>query len=521
VEPNFAHSARVESRCQVKIKVLAVLKDQLSRPAEPGIEGTAGDAAVDGFPAVDPSFNNNYDYPFIALLGSVTQVNANYNYKIDGSVFPQGTPLPRRFATNFFELYAQDSLKVKPSLTLTYGLQYSLFSPPWETNGLEVTPTMSLGDWFNLRALNMNQGIGSSVDPLVSFDLSGPVHGKPGFYNWDYHNFGPRVAVAWPPSASGKLWKRLIGGSGQTSIRAGFGIVYDRVGPGILSTFERRGSFGLSTSLTNTNGGETLSTAPRLTDVIVIPTLDRLNNPIFTPVPKGGFPQTPPFGSQNAVFNTSFAVDSSLKTPYSCTLDLSVGRELGHDFSVEVSYVGRLSHRLLALEDLAQPADLVDPKTKVDYYSAVQALAKLYGQSATASHITPAVVGPTAQYWYDMTQPLLPGGAYSLDSITARFCTPSFTSTDALPANYALFSCYANNETSAIQRLDQNGFPDPNHPPILDSMDNIIKPGVVYYGNCGAKGGIPNCYLNSQYSSLFAWRSIGTASYHTLQVNLR
>jgi hypothetical protein len=84
-----------------------------------------------------------------------------------------------------------------------------------------------------------------------------------------------------------------------------------------------------------------------------------------------------------------------------------------------------------------------------------------------------------------------------------------------------LFQCYAKNETSAIQRIDQNGFPDPNHPPILDSGGKVITPGVVYYGNCGATGSIPNCYLNSQYLSLLAWRSVGTSSYHALQVNLR
>jgi hypothetical protein len=489
--------------------------------ANTGIPGDPG-ATTHGysFPAVDSSFNTNFDYPFMAILGSVSQVNANYNYKLDGSVLPQGTPLTRHFAANTYEFYAQDSWKVKPNLTLTYGLRYSLFSPPWETNGLEVTPTTNLGDWFSLRAQDMNQGIGSFADPVISLDLAGPAHGKSGFYNWDYHNFGPRVAVAWSPSPSGNLWKKLIGSAGQTSIRAGFGIVYDRIGQGLLSTFDRRGSFGLSTELTNTNGGETLSTAPRLTDVNTVPTTDMLNNPIFTPAPLGKFPQTPPFGSQNGAFTAGNTVDQSVKTPYSYTIDFSVARELGHDFSIEVSYVGRLSHRLLALEDLAQPADLVDPKTKVDYFSAVQALAKLYEpggdptKGAPASTITPAMVGPTAQYWYDMTQPLLPGGAYRLDGDsttgTASFCNPGFTSTtDALEMNYALFQCYAKNETSAIQRIDQNGFPDANHA------------GVVYSGNCGATGSIPNCYLNSQYVSLLAWRSVGTSSYHALEVTFR
>jgi len=499
-------------------------------------KGIPGDPPVSGFPVVDPGFNTGYDYPFMALLGSVSQVNARYNYKIDGSVLPQGTPLSRHFAADSYEFYAQDSWKIKPNLTVTYGLRYSLSSPPWETNGVQVGPTMNLGDWFNLRAQNMNQGIGSSADPVISLDLAGPAHGKSGFYDWDYHNFSPRLAVAWSPGASGGFWKRLLGGSGQTTIRAGFGIVYDRVGQGLLTTFDKRGSFGLSTSLTNKNGCETLDKAPRLTDVNVIPNLDaagnpildNCKNPIYTPAPPGAFPQTPPYGSQKGAFTSGNSVDRSLKTPYSYTLDLSVGRELGHDFSIDVSYVGRLSHRLLALEDLAQPADLVDPKTGVDYYSAVKALSKLYNpvgdgtNGLPASQITPAMVGPTAQYWYDMTQPLQPGGAYRLDgdsvSGTASFCDPGFTSTtDALEMNYALFSCYFNNESTAIQVLDQAGFPDPNHPG--DPINNI--PGVVYYGNCGATASVPNCYLNSQYNSLLAWRSVGTASYHALQVNLR
>jgi len=105
-------------------------------------------ATVPGLPSVASSFNNSYDYPLMTLIGSITQVDAQYNYKRDGSTFAQGEPLPRKFATDSYEFYAQDSWKVKSNLTIIYGLRYSLFSPPWETGGLEVTPTMSLGSWF-------------------------------------------------------------------------------------------------------------------------------------------------------------------------------------------------------------------------------------------------------------------------------------------------------------------------------------------------------------------------------------
>ncbi|MBZ5701439.1 MAG: carboxypeptidase-like regulatory domain-containing protein [Acidobacteriia bacterium] len=478
-------------------------------------KGSYMDPAISGLPAVDSGFANNYDYPLIALMGAITEVDATFNYKKDGSVLPQGTPLTRHFAVNSYEFYVQDSWKVKPNLTVIYGLRYSLFSPPWETNGLEVTPTFSLGDWFMQRARNMVQGIGSFADPLVAFDLAGPANGKPGFYNWDKKDFGPRIGVAWSPSASEGFLKSLLGGPGKSSIRAGFGIVYDRIGQGLLSTFDRRGSFGMSSTLTSGNGLINFANSPRVgqngVGLNTIPLTDTTGTIQLFPAnpPAGGFPQTFPWGNQNGAYAATWGLDSSIKTPYSYTLDLSVGRELPRDFFLEVSYVGRLSHRLLVQEDLAQPADLVDPKTHIDYYTAAQALAKIYSQpnAPAPGAITPQMVGPTAQYWYDMTQP---AGAY------ADVCGLT-TTTDALQANYALFSCFAGNETTAIQGLDQGwGLTDPSNG------------GASVYGNCGATGGavpnphgLPNCYVNSQYASVYAWRSIGTASYHALQVSLR
>jgi hypothetical protein len=472
--------------------------------------GTDMDPGANGLPAVAGGFSSGYDFPLLTMLGAITEVDAQYNYKLDGSVLPQGAPITRNFATNSYEFYAQDSYKMRPNLTLTLGLRYSLFPAPYETDGFEAVPTINLGNWFSTRADNMVQGIGSWADPLVSFELGGPANHKSGFYSTDFHNFAPRLGVAWSPNYNDGLLKALFGGPGKSSIRAGFGIVYDRVGQGLLSTFDRRGSFGLSTLLASPNGLTTLATAPRITSLDTIPTTDLNGNTMFSPAPPGAFPQTFPSGTQNGAYTSSFGVDSSLKTPYSYAIDFSVSRDLGHNFSIQASYVGRLSHRLLTQEDLAQPTDLVDPKTHIDYYTAVQALAKLYRSpnAPAPSAVTAAMVGPTASYWTDMTQALKAGGAYSLDPITTGGCPQTITN-NALQINYALFSCYNGNETTAIQRIDQSGFPDPNNP------------GVIYNGNCGQPaGGLPNCYVNSQYASLTAWRSMGASAYNALQVNL-
>jgi len=161
----------------------------------------------------------------IALVGAVTQVDATYNYLRDGSILQQGSPTKRHFGADSYELYVQDSYRVKPTLTVNLGLRYSLFSPPWETTGLQVSPTISLGKWFQQRGANMLKGLPSNLDPLVSFDLSGPANGgKNNWYGWDYKDFGPRVSFAWSPKSSGGLLKSLFGDGGKTSIRGGFGL---------------------------------------------------------------------------------------------------------------------------------------------------------------------------------------------------------------------------------------------------------------------------------------------------------
>nr|MDP9146295.1 carboxypeptidase regulatory-like domain-containing protein [Acidobacteriota bacterium] len=320
---------------------------------DPGCSTGPGSCTGAAYPAVDSGFGNNYDYPLGTLIGAIPQVNAHYNFTKGGGTLADGTPVSRRFADDTYEMYLQDSWRVKPNLTITAGLRYSLFSPPWETNGLQVAPTTSLSDYFNTRGTGMLKGLPSSAVTPLTFNLAGPANNAPGFYNWDTKDFGPHLAVAYSPNATGGLFGSLFGGPGKSTIRAGAGIVYDRLGPALLATFDRSGSFGLSTTLTNTGGAETPSTAPRitgLTGLANLPTTDLAGNQLFASAPPGTFPQTFPSGINGATgsYAVYFGMDNKIKTPYSYTLDLSFGRDLGHKFSLDVSYVGRLSHRLLS-----------------------------------------------------------------------------------------------------------------------------------------------------------------------------
>ena len=211
------------------------------------------------------------------------------------SALAQGAPVVRHYAEDGYETYAQDTWKVKPNLTLTLGLRYSLFSPPWETKGLEVTPTESLNTWFNNRGVGMNNGVPSIDAPPVAFNWSGPANGgTTGYYGWDFKNLGPRVAFAWAPGYDDGILHDLFGSGGKTSIRGGFGIVYDRIGEGLLDTFDQNGAFGLSTSIPNAAASETVGCTPRVTSINVIPTTDNCNVAILTPAPPANYPAALP-----------------------------------------------------------------------------------------------------------------------------------------------------------------------------------------------------------------------------------
>jgi hypothetical protein len=478
--------------------------------------------ASSGLPAVDSSFRLGYNWPIMAMMGIVSELDATFNFDRSGTALPQGAPLKRRFGADEYEFYLQDSFRMRPNLTINYGLRYSLFSPPWETTGTEVAPTVSLGDWFQQRAAKMLTGDSSRTDPLITYALAGPANGKPGFYNWDRHNFGPHLSFAYSPRTSGGWLQSLLGKGDKTVIRGGFGVVFDRIGAGLLDTFDRRGSFGLSTGITAPVpcvGPSTLDPctgtpiAPRLTGLNTLPQVDGSGNTYFPATPTGGFPFTyPPAGTGLAI---QWGLDNRIKTPYAYTVDFSLGRELPGNMSLEVSYVGRMAHRLLSQEDLAMPLNIVDPKSKVDYFSAAKRLSQLGFAGTPTSSVNASVVGPTAAYWQNMVAPLQPGDAYTLA------CSGGST-IDPVQAMYDLMGCGGGpagdpnqfqsfgDETTPLANLDYWGSDFSGNGGILGTS------GAYYPSVLGT-----NAFFNSQFHSLYAWRSIGNANYHAMQVNLR
>lgn len=417
-------------------------------------------------PPVASGFLASWADSFTPLLGLITQFTARYNYDRVGNVLAEGAPVRRRYATNEYEFYLQDQWQARSNLTLTYGLRYSVYTPPWETNGLQVRPTPGFGEWFELRRIAMQQGIPSNQLPRISFDLAGPANNdRPGFFKKQKDNLAPRLSLAWSPQD----FLRPLFGKGRTVFRAGYGIVYDRVGHGLATTFDELGSFGLATSLTNRSSSQTERTAPRFTGVFNVPTVDLTGQPFQLPAPPGGFPQTPRFG----LFAITTGLDESIRTPYAHMFNFVIGRELPRNFMVEAAYVGRRGRRLLTRRDLAMPLDLVDPQSGMDYFTAAQMLARFREARTPVSGV------PPIPYWENLF-PTAGGGGLS--------------------NTQAIYNAFLDNGTDYTSAL-------------FDIDVGCSTPTCSRFGRYAL--------FHDQFSSLVGQSTIGFSEYHALQLTVR
>ncbi|HXM62131.1 MAG TPA: TonB-dependent receptor [Terriglobales bacterium] len=242
-------------------------------------------------------------YEQIAYMADVP--NAENGNLIESVV---GTNLPATLLFRNLGVYAQDTWRTTPRLTLTYGIRWDVDFVPRSLDG----PSLPAVTGFNLNNFS-------------SLALA-PAGTAP--YQTSYDALAPRVGVAYLLAQS-RDW--------QTVLRGGFGVFYD------LATSEVGNNIGTGTYPFGSTG--------------------------FTP--GGTFPlnpasaEPPPITPASLSSGILLALDPRLKQPYTLEWNAAVEQGLGSQQAVSVSYIGAAGKRLIQTAFIAAPtpslegADLV------------------------------------------------------------------------------------------------------------------------------------------------------------------
>jgi hypothetical protein len=421
---------------------------------------------------VSSSTKTSYQYAEGALLGIVASATGDYNYLTNGTLLAPGAPVTRNFVNNEGEGYITDSWKIKRNFTVTYGFRLGFFPAPHEANGQQISSNIPIGEWSNTRGQLANEGLSQLGAGLITYELpQRPIYPM-------MIDPAPRVSLAWSPEGEGFM-KKLTGGAGKTSIRAGFGMYYDDVGQPLVQTFNNT-AFGLSTTLSTAPNVLTSAQLPRFTSFYNVP------SSILTPAPPGGFPSTYP--NSFAITNS---VDDHLRAPYSMNIDFAIQRELPHGYFFQAAYVGRLSRHSLTSHDLAMPTNLTDPKSGQTYFQAMSQLAQLIDfQGVSIANL------PKIPFFEDMWSKAAGNG---------------YTATQVIGLDYTTRS-NPGDFTNTLNDMD-NGQACGANGSVFNAAGKLTQTGC---GNLGAYS-----MWSPQFSALSASSSVGSGSYHAAQFTLR
>jgi hypothetical protein len=208
-----------------------------------------------------------------------------------------------------FTPFVQDTWRVRPDLTVSYGISWFLETPP-DPQG-----------WGRTAIHGFDTSTG-----LMVFSSLGQLNPK--VFATDRNNVTPRLGVAWKP-----------GRSGNTVIRAGGGLYYSPM-PWVLE-------------LAPLALGGPSSAGIGFTNPLTTPIANyQLGRNIFPPGPgsavTSSYAASLPPGSQIS------GLDPAFRTAYTSQWNVSVEHRLSRVDSVEISYLGSSSHRLPIITDLSQ-----------------------------------------------------------------------------------------------------------------------------------------------------------------------
>ena len=252
--------------------------------------------------------------------------------------YVQGQSYPSYGRSFYLGFFGQDSWRMKPNLTLNFGLRYDVSSPWWEK--YNQIQTLIPGEQ-SIVFPGSPKGWVFPGDPHVPRTLA-PTR---------WNNFAPRFGLAYSFGDHDGVLGKLLGKTGSSSLRAGYTLAY--------SAFEGASDFNeIGDAPFGDYTGQAQSTfaAPftkRSTGVSAT-NFFPVALPPRHPSPSNPADKLPPYDTLANFYNAFGQIGSSPgfyngnRLPYAENYEISYQRQITGADLVTLSYVGTQGHRLLS-----------------------------------------------------------------------------------------------------------------------------------------------------------------------------
>jgi hypothetical protein len=160
------------------------------------------------------------------LAGRVTSYSGLVYVNEKTKQFETGVALRERYEQFEFGLYGQDNWRLRPTLTMNYGLRWEYQGAPVETNGIFYRAVGGAAALYGVSGTGNLFRPGTLSGTIPSYELN---NGR-SWYDADLINFAPNVGLAWQPAFDNPLWNKIFGGPAKSVFRAGYSISFTREG---------------------------------------------------------------------------------------------------------------------------------------------------------------------------------------------------------------------------------------------------------------------------------------------------
>ncbi|MCR4375134.1 MAG: Plug domain-containing protein, partial [Acidobacteria bacterium] len=236
-----------------------------------------------------------------------------------------------------YGVFAQDSWRVRPNLSVNVGLRWDVQAPFRAKNSSYATATID--SIWGVSGYVPGCDLSNATPQTCNLFKPGTMPGSPGVferwnagtpaYNVDWNNLAPSIGFNWAPDRADGLLGTLMGASGDFAIRGGIARSFQRPAMGDLRA-RFSGNSGLAISVARNESRNNLGANPLL-----------LRDSPTAP----SFSEDPVFPNLGEVTDDINAFDPNIQVPYSDSWTIGIQRGLTKNMAAEVRYVGTRSRQ--------------------------------------------------------------------------------------------------------------------------------------------------------------------------------